>query len=470
MVITKLMHMKESPGCPYNHLRSAIYYILDVKHNGKKTGYGALVGGNSGTDHKEILENFLETKRAFGKTDGRQGYHFVISFAKGEADEMTAYDVIREFCEEYLGDRYDYVFAVHIDKAHMHGHVIFNSVSRVDGYKYHYQKGDWEREIQPVTDRICVEHQLSPLTFEDERVGVSYASWAAEKKGDYNWSHIIRADIDYAVWHSKTFEEFQEIMEQMNYTLRFGHSKKLDKDYITYTFTSEDGKQHRRRSYHFPAGYSREEIMQRIVTKEGSKSYEEIMRQLEKQTAGYLRSGVLKSMRTYTRLYQAVSYYKLPNPFAVPAHRVRKDMIRIDKLLEECRYLKDNKVKSRASLEQRQQWITKKLEQLLAERRKLYAIHNQMGEEQLAAMEQYHELQKKMLLAKQEGSSRFEEIDDRIADMEKIYPHDLLEGKGRIEAYGKEIAGLRKELRLLKRILDTEKGQEQPVQGPRLKG
>lgn len=145
-------------------------------------------------------------------------------------------------------------------------------------------------------------------------------------------------------------------------------------------------------------------------------------------------------MRTYTRLYQAVSYYKLPNPFAVPAHRVRKDMIRIDKLLEECRYLKDNKVKSRASLEQRQQWITKKLEQLLAERRKLYAIHNQMGEEQLAAMEQYHELQKKMLLAKQEGSSRFEEIDDRIADMEKIYPHDLLEGKGRIEAYGKEIA------------------------------
>lgn len=76
MVITKLMHMKESPGCPYNHLRSAIYYILDVKHNGKKTGYGALVGGNSGTDHKEILENFLETKRAFGKNRRTSGISF----------------------------------------------------------------------------------------------------------------------------------------------------------------------------------------------------------------------------------------------------------------------------------------------------------------------------------------------------------------------------------------------------------
>lgn len=125
-----------------------------------------------------------------------------------------------------------------------------------------------------------------------------------KRKGNYNWSHIIRADIDYAVWHSKTFEEFQEIMEQMNYTLRFGHSKKLDKDYITYTFTSEDGKQHRRRSYHFPAGYSREEIMQRIVTKEGSKSYEEIMRQLEKQTAGL---SEIRRIEIHADVYQALS-------------------------------------------------------------------------------------------------------------------------------------------------------------------
>lgn len=471
MAITKLMHMKESRGCPYDHLRNAIDYILDVRHDGEKTKHGLLVGGNSGTDHKEILENFLETKRIFDKKDGRQGYHFVISFAKGETDETTAYEVIREFCEEYLGDNYDYVFAVHNDTDHLHGHIIFNSVSRVDGYKYHYKKGDWEKFIQPITDRICVEHNLSPLTFESERVGVSYASWAAEKKGKYNWSHIIRADIDFAIQHSRSFEEFQKVMQKMNYTLRFGHSRKRNADYITFTFTSEDGKQHRRRSYNLPTGYSREEIIQRIQTKEGSKSYEEIVQRLEKQTADYLKSGTLKSMRTYTRLYQAVSYYKLPNPFAVPAHRVRKDMLRIDKLLEECRYLKDNQIRSSDGLERRQERLTRKLEQLLAERKQLYAIQNQMGEEQLAAMERYYDFQKKMMLAEQEGDTLFEEIEDQMVIMEKVFPHDLLEVKERIEAYGKEIANLRKEIRLLKRILDTEKAQEQqPVQEPRMKG
>ena len=60
MAITKLMYMNQSKGCPHDHLRNAIDYILDVKHDGAKTAGGTLVGGNSGIDHKEILENFLE--------------------------------------------------------------------------------------------------------------------------------------------------------------------------------------------------------------------------------------------------------------------------------------------------------------------------------------------------------------------------------------------------------------------------
>ena len=106
MAVTVLMHMKEGMTCPHDHLRNAIDYILDVKHNEEKTKGGLLVGGNAGTDHREILNNMLDTKRAYGKTDGRQGYHFVLSFAKGETDENTAYEVVKEFCEEYLCDNY----------------------------------------------------------------------------------------------------------------------------------------------------------------------------------------------------------------------------------------------------------------------------------------------------------------------------------------------------------------------------
>lgn len=107
MATTILMHMKESPGIPHIHLKNAIDYILDVKHDGAKTDYGTFVGGNSGTDHREILNNFLDTKDLFGKRDGRQGYHFVVSFAPGETDKDTAFSVVKAFCEEYLGDASD---------------------------------------------------------------------------------------------------------------------------------------------------------------------------------------------------------------------------------------------------------------------------------------------------------------------------------------------------------------------------
>lgn len=248
MAITKLTHMKESPGCPHDHLRNAIDYILDVKHNGEKTAGGRLVGGNSGTDHKEILENFLETKRDYGKTDGRQGYHFVISFAKGETDETTAYEVIKEFCEHYLGDDYDYVFAVHDDKAHMHGHIVFNSVSRTDGYKYHYKKGDWEKIIQPITDQICKEHDLKPLTYEEERCGVSYASWAAKQQGEIIWKDIICADVDYAIQRAHSYSEFKSILQKMNYRIREGNSVRFQEPYLAFAFISEDGTKHTHRA------------------------------------------------------------------------------------------------------------------------------------------------------------------------------------------------------------------------------
>ena len=84
----------------------------------------------------------------------------------GEASEETAYQVIKEFCEEYLGDDFDYVFSIHNDQKHMHGHIVFNSVNRMSGYKYRYENGDWEKFIQPITDRICERHGLPPLEFE----------------------------------------------------------------------------------------------------------------------------------------------------------------------------------------------------------------------------------------------------------------------------------------------------------------
>lgn len=166
------------------HLNNSIQYIM----NPKKTEDGKLIGGNAGMTPKEVYQTMMDTKSDWEKLDGRQGYHYVISFKPGEASEETAYQVIKEFCEEYLGDDFDYVFSIHNDQKHMHGHIVFNSVNRMSGYKYRYENGDWGKFIQPITDRICERHGLPPLEFDAEiRKGKSYAQWEADQKGKPNW-------------------------------------------------------------------------------------------------------------------------------------------------------------------------------------------------------------------------------------------------------------------------------------------
>lgn len=483
MAITKLMHVNESPGRPHYHLQNTIDYILDVRHGGEKTLYGKLTGGNCGVDHKEILETMLQTKKDFEKMNLRQGYHFVISFAPGETDEATAYAVVKEWCEEYLGDDYEYVFAVHTDHAHMHGHIVFNSVSRIDGYKYHYTNGDWQKYIQPVTDRICKEHGLSPLVFEEKRVGMSYAEWAAKKNGRLSWGKIIQADIDYAIQHSDTFDGFKETLQAMGYTMKFGFSKKWNSPYLAYTFTGVEGGKtvsHTRRGYgippdkrkgmkghtSLPAGYSPGEIAERIKSKEGSRTYEEVMERLEESAAPYLSPTLVGStggFRNSQRLYQTVSYWRLPNPYAIPAFRVRKDMIGIERLLEECRYLKEHNITARSTLEQRQTNLDNHITQLVTERKRLYRIMDGVGEDKAGLMEAYHDLQTKLMQAEKDKDDSFEVLEDEMQELAKELPADLLEVRDRLEDKNRELAELRREKRIVGRILSTEQEPIEPL-------
>ena len=457
MAITKLMHMKEAPVVPHTHLKNAIDYVLDVKNGQEKTEGGLYVGGNAGYTNDDILETFLNTKREYGKEHGRQGYHFVISFAPGECDPGTAYEVAKEFCESYLGEQYDYLFAVHTDKDHLHAHIIFNSVSRTTGLKYHYKEGDWAREIQPVTDRICKEHNLSELRFEEERVGVSYASWANKQTGKLNWSHIIQADIDYAISRSKSFDEFLENMKQMHYDLRIGRSRKRDSNYITFQFKGEDGKVHRRRSYSLATGYDLKDIVERIRNQKELKSYEKVGEQFEKKASAFLSGEIrLTGFRVFTRLYQAVNYYKLPNPYAVPAAQVRSDMLRMERLIDECRFLRDHHIRTTEDLLQMDQAVCERYGHLCSERRQLYSILDAASPELRERMEQYHDLQLQFERCRKDDPDAAEQIQDQMEELKKNVPYHMLQLPERISACRKEMEDLRRQKKMICRIKKTE--------------
>lgn len=467
MAITRLMHMKETPNNKPQHLVNAINYVLDVQHEGEKTDNGKWVGGNAGVESEQIIDSFLSTKKNWQKENGRQGYHFVISFPPGEVDAQTCYNVLQDFCLEFLGDLYDYMFAVHTDKEHMHGHIIFNSISRETGYKYRYEKGDWKKSIQPITDKICKEYGLTPLTFDKDKVGVSYAKWS-EKKGSLNWTHIMRADIDYAIEKSSNMEDFFSYMQQMSYKLDFrGYSKKHDSNYIVFTYTDEARKEHKHRSYSLTSGIGDSYNLKAIAEKINNKGIEEpfyktISDAMENKVNVRLGnvSTVLKNTRTYKRMYQAVSYYKLPNPFAVPQGIVRKDMLRLDKLIEECAYLKKNPSLRKENLEKRFDEVDAKLKELYILRKSLKGIAEH-GKQNIFPedISRYKYLQKCLSEAR-EFDDTWENAEDEMEELGKRLPPSWIENQNKLFQCQRNIENLKKEKKILARVIKEEGGQK----------
>ena len=134
MAISKILHMKDSGNSFHaRHLKRALDYVM----NPEKTQRGRLVGAvNCQADM--AFEQMIDTKKQFGKTDKRQGYHIILSFKEDEVEPDRAFEITQKFVAEYLGDAYEAVFVVHDNTDHVHSHIVFNSVSFVDGKKYRY--------------------------------------------------------------------------------------------------------------------------------------------------------------------------------------------------------------------------------------------------------------------------------------------------------------------------------------------
>ncbi len=218
MAITKLMNIKDTGNADHaGHLNRLLNYMM----NPDKTEETALVGASNCTP-KTASTIMQETKNNFEKITGRQGYHFVISFKPGETDADTAYKIAEEFVSTYLADRYEAVFAVHDDKEHIHIHIAFNSVSFVDGYKYHYANNDWAKIIQPIVNRLTSKEGLSTVEIDPDEKHDRYKDYNTYRDGIDNFSDMIKRDIDIAIAEAASYDEFLQIMKDRGYELKEG--------------------------------------------------------------------------------------------------------------------------------------------------------------------------------------------------------------------------------------------------------
>ena len=215
MAITKILNIKESEGRnPASHLKNALEYI----QNPDKTEECVLVGSiNCLPD--TAFEQMKETKNIFHKTGKRQGYHVIISFSPEEkvTVEQAMY-VLEHFAKDVLGDDYEAVYAVHTDREHMHGHLIWNSVSMTTGKKYNSPKSNWKNHLQPITNKYCDELGLSimPAEYSRNPKNISRDKWEREM----SMKEIILRDAKMCAYAAGNVEHFKYLMKRLGYVFK----------------------------------------------------------------------------------------------------------------------------------------------------------------------------------------------------------------------------------------------------------
>ena len=363
MAISKILNMKDCGGHFHGkHLKRSLDYVM----NPEKTQNGRLVGAiNCQVD--SAFEQMKATKRKFGKVDKRQGYHIILSFKEDEVNPDTVFEITRRFVEEYLGKSYEAVYVVHDNTAHVHSHIVFNSVSFVDGKKYRYEKGDWAKYIQPITNKLCQEYGLSIIDVDDgskEKEHESYMDWSEYREGSFVWADMINRDLDSCILQAGNYEQFLELLSDKGYEVKQGK----------YLAVKPQGMTRFRRCKTLGDMYSDEAIRERIE-KEDISFYREQQKEVQQvlckcKVRRYRRakmSGLQK--RYYAKLYRIGKLKKKPYS---QVWKYRDDIRKMHKLQEQYLFLVRHKIESAEELVSVLDNLTDKKKEASKEKSKTY--------------------------------------------------------------------------------------------------
>ena len=310
------------------------------------------------------FSDIRQTKERWHKSGGVQGYHLVQSFAAGEVSPELAHQIAKELAARVLGGRYEYVIGTHLNTGHIHSHIVWNSVSCVDGKKYRSNYKSYVTEIRTVSDALCRKYKLSVIDTENSNhVAKPYAEWLAEKNGQPTWRTAIRQDVDEAIQQSLTWRQFLSAMERKGYEVRMGRK---------YPVLRPPGKERFVRFKTLGKRYTPEAIQTRILYPRSYRPYVENPPTIKH---GRLRSGK-KPYRKLTGL--RALYYRylyelgaLPRKPRRPSYAVRQDAYKLDQRIRQMEFLSKHNIDTLAQLETYRQALQTEIGQLQTKRKQL---------------------------------------------------------------------------------------------------
>ena len=199
-------------------IKSTLKKALDYIENPAKTDEKMLVSSFACSYETADIEFELLLSQAMQKGNNL-AHHLIQSFAPGETTPEQAHEIGRQLADEVLQGKYPYVLTTHIDKGHVHNHVIFCAVDMVNQRKYVSNRQSYAY-IRRTSDRLCKEHGLSVVMPGQDR-GKSYAEWDAHRKGT-SWKAKLKAVIDTTIPQAKDFDDFLRLLQEQGYEVKRG--------------------------------------------------------------------------------------------------------------------------------------------------------------------------------------------------------------------------------------------------------
>ena len=244
MAVTKIKAIRGT-------LSKAIAYIL----NPEKTDEKLLVSSYGCASETAARE--FEWTRKIAEQKGMNpvriiARHVIQSFEIGEVTPEIAHEIGKQFADEILGGKYEYVLTTHIDKDHVHNHLIFNAVDFVDYHAYKSYKRIYY-DMREVSDRLCKENGLSVIP-PSQNKGMGYKEYTEAKRGT-SWKQKLKQTIDRLVITAKDYDDFLRLMQEAGYEIKTGK-------YISFR---AEGQERFTRSKTIGENYTEERIKERIA-------------------------------------------------------------------------------------------------------------------------------------------------------------------------------------------------------------
>ena len=325
---------------------------VDYALNREKTetdGFESGLGCTTQSAYEDMRANAVR----WHKTDGVQGYHLVQSFAEGEVSPELAHLIGQELAEQLLKGQYEVVITTHLNTSHYHNHLVWNSVSMVDGRKYHSNAKSYFTEVRQISDQLCRKYGLSVIQTNQGKA-MHYAQWKAEAEGKPTWRTVIRMDIREAIGVSFSWSQFVKEMEKRGYTWKLNRK---------YPSLKTPGMERYIRLRSLGKGYGEVEIREKIL----SPKIRQVYGNTQMQSPRRKLTGLQRLYYSY--LYQMGVFPKKPKriPYAV-----RSDIQRLEKRICQIEFLQKEGITTREGLTAYRKPLEEQVLSLMKERRELY--------------------------------------------------------------------------------------------------